>query len=343
MTDALEQELRAALAEHAAAMQVDDAAERLHQIDYGAESHSWRRRLPPWMPLWPAVGAAAAASIAGICTAVVLLSSGTTAAYAGWSAVPTTPSAPALAAATATCKEAGGPLFSSAVVGRLVLTDERGRYIAELFTSGIDTGICITDGKSGHTSVGGDSLVLGFYAAPGPDQLGIPGGGGGSAPGFAAAGSATNSIGTGANAGVEIHSFGRAGSDIAALKFVFSDGSTVDATVENGWYFAWWPNLNQPASVRVTTRSGLTLSSQMPSVGCRPGSGACSLFAGFQAHPALPLGTGTSPRPRPGVPTPTTPTQNTVTGIGASTSAATTLSTPTTPASTASTATATTP
>ena len=175
MSDALEQELRAALAAHAAAMRADDAAERLQRIDYGAGLR-WRlRRIPLRLPPWPALGGAAAALIAG----------------------------------------------------------------------------------------------------------------------------------------VEIDRYRRAGSGIAAVTFVFSDGSTVDATVENGWYFAWWPNLNQPTSVRATTRFGLTLSSPMPSAGCRPGSGACSLFAGFQAHPALPVGTGTSPRPRPGLPTATTPTATT--------------------------------
>ena len=312
MTDALEQELRAALAERAAAMHADDASERLQRIDYDGGSR-WRHRIPSRLPPWPALGAAAAALVAGIFTFIVLLSSGTTAAYAGWSAVPTTPSAPALAAAKASCKRVGGPLFTRAVAGRLVLTDERGRYIAELFTSGIDVGICITNDTGGGGSVGGDALVLGFYAAPGPDQLGISGGGGGSAPGFADAGSPTDSVGAGSNAGREIHRYGRAGNDIAAVTFVFSDGSKVDATVENGWYFAWWPNLNQPASVRATTRSGQTLSSPMPSASCRPGTGACSLFAGFQAHPALPLGAGTSPRPRPGVPTRTTATNQSTT------------------------------
>ena len=142
MTDALEQELRAALAERAAAMHADDASERLQRIDYDGGSR-WRHRIPSRLPPWPALGAAAAALVAGIFTFIVLLSSGTTAAYAGWSAVPTTPSAPALAAAKASCKRVGGPLFTRAVAGRLVLTDERGRLSQSCSPPGSTSGFAL--------------------------------------------------------------------------------------------------------------------------------------------------------------------------------------------------------
>ena len=56
--------------------------------------------------------------------------------------------------------------------------------------------------------------------------------------------------------GVESDDFGMAGSDVSAVTFDFAGGLTVDATVQNGWYFAWWPTLDDPASVQITTTSG---------------------------------------------------------------------------------------
>jgi hypothetical protein len=49
-----------------------------------------------------------------------------------------------------------------------------------------------------------------------------------------------------------------AGNNVSAVTFDFTDGPTVDATVHNGWYFAWWPNLDNPTSVQITTTSGQT-------------------------------------------------------------------------------------
>lgn len=162
---------------------------------------------------------------------------------------------------------------------------------------------CITDGGRA-TEVGRDSGLLpgeDGYTAPGPDQLSLPDSSGGSAPGFPGGNpnqplpqSRLQALSTISNPsqrafqaqawrhelaqGVEYHSVGLAGSDVSAVTFDFTDGSTVDATVHDGWYFAWWPNLNYPTSVNVTTTSGQTTTSTMP---CQPDSNPC-VFANDQ-------------------------------------------------------------
>jgi hypothetical protein len=70
---------------------------------------------------------------------------------------------------------------------------------------------------------------------------------------------------------------GRVGPDVTGVTLVLADGSTVEATVANGWFAAWWPGrwsgnhmvpptdqslspLGQsvPQSVEITTASGTT-------------------------------------------------------------------------------------
>jgi hypothetical protein len=273
MTDTLEQELRAALAERAATMP-SETGERLRQLDFrGAAA-----KPPLRVPAWPALGGAVALG-AAIAVVIVLLSSGAAPALAGWTPVPTTPAPAALAAVTKACRAVSGPLLRRAMTGKLVLTDQRGRFIAELYTAGIDSGVCISGGRRNDTSGGGDALLLGFYAAPGPDQLGMPDNGGGGTPGFGAY-------------SLVRHAFGLAGRNVRAVSFRFAGGSVVHATVEHGWYFAWWPNMNYPISVRVRTTSGTIRSPMMPSGGqgrgCRFGARGC-VWAGLRRHPLLPV------------------------------------------------------
>jgi hypothetical protein len=255
-------------------------------------------------------------------------------AYADWSATPVTPTPAALAAAVAACNRidsrthySGTPMLT----GQPVLTDARGKYVAAIYASGSSVNVCISDGHDTGSSTGGGTL--GFYATPGPDQLGLPTGGGGSAPGFPGANPnqpLPPQMRTAMQAqpqlknnpsllakdeaerqhaldqGVETHLVGLAGSDIADATFVFANGKTVTATVQNGWYFAWWPNIDQPTSVQVTTRDGKTITSQMH---CKPGTNSCMLAGINPDSPLLPPkgATTIAPRPQSGVPTRTTP------------------------------------
>ena len=299
MSDTLEQELRAALTEHAANLS-PEAVERLARIDFRAQS----RRLPGRSRFWPGLAGVGGALIAGIIAAVVLFSSSAPVAYAGWTPTPTTPTPAALAAATAACNRAPGLEGLPVRARRPVLTDARGRYTAELYVVGDDVvWDCISDGRSGDTNVGAGDLQI--YKAPRADQLGLPGGGGGSAPGFRESTDPNQPLPPQFQAalqhirdptlraereaglrrmlilGVETHVYGLAGSRIAAATFAFANGVTVDATVQKGWYFAWWPGLDYPTSVQITTRAGATITSQMPGPSCPPGSSTC-IFAGVR-------------------------------------------------------------
>ncbi len=117
-------------------------------------------------------------------------------------------------------------------------------------------------------------MTLHFDAAPGPDQLGNPSGGGGSAPGFPTSAASTGS--TLSNQAEHVQ--GLAGSAVTAVTFKFADGSTVDATVQNSWYFVWWPGNSWPTS-QVTTSNG-TRTSPMSLAACKSLPTGC-VFAGW--------------------------------------------------------------
>lgn len=296
MSNTLEHEVRVALKERAASLR-PEVLERLARIDYLPPS----RQRPRWLVSrrqWPAGGAALAA---GTLAAILLVSSGAPVAYAGWTPTPTKPTPAAVAATAAACNREGSRLS-----GQPVLTDARGKYTALIYVSGDRAHDCISDGSPDHSSSGFDNLRL--KAPPGPDQLGLPASYGASAPGFfrsvhpnqplppqfqrllqqvhnptlrAMREATFRSM---VDSGTASRLYGPAGSHISSVTFTFANGVAVDATVQHGWYFAWWPSFDYPTSVRVTTKSGATITSPMPSRGCRPGT-SCSLFAGLRLHP----------------------------------------------------------
>ena len=49
---------------------------------------------------------------------------------------------------------------------------------------------------------------------------------------------------------------GRAGAGVTAVTIDRSDGSSVQATVTDGWYLAWWPGTVTATNAEVTTASG---------------------------------------------------------------------------------------
>jgi hypothetical protein len=239
---------------------------------------SYRRRL------WAAVGASGTVLAGGIVAAVVLLSSTAPPAFAGWTAAPTTATPAALAAATADCNyrwDRNSP--DDMTTGDAVLSETRGAYTAAIYVTSSTVYDCISNGGNG-TTVGSGGAPFGQTAngtvpAPPPDQITKPFGGGGSAPGFPggnpngplpqrwqqALRHMTNPTQrarqeqiwrNALSQGVASYNYGRAGSDVSAVTLTITGGLTVDATVQNGWYFAWWPTLDFPISVQVTTSSG---------------------------------------------------------------------------------------
>jgi hypothetical protein len=299
MSDTIEQNLREALAELANSRSTD-AEVRLCAVD----DHPRTKRNLRW-PI--VVGFSGTAVAAGAATAVVLLSSAAPPAFAGWSAVPTTSTPAALAAATTACGEQWNHNSPSDMSpSEAGLSETRGNYTAAIYVTSSSVYNCISAGTRASTEVGQDGLPPGQNDAsgnsnlvPGPDQISAPTGGGGSAPGFPGGNPngplpkrwqqqlalVTNptqraymeqSRRKELASGVESHYLGLAGSDVTAVTLHFTDGLTVDATVQDGWYFAWWPTLDDPASMEVTTSSGSTTATLGPLGGAQcQGSTGC--------------------------------------------------------------------
>jgi hypothetical protein len=217
MPDQLEQTLREALSHRAAQLDPDSIA-RLRAIDY----HPRRRRIRKL----PVIGALGAAGTAGAVAALVTLGSSAAPAFAGWQPTPTSPAPGQLAQATQGCgQDLGSP----------VLTDSRGPYTASIYADSTTSDVCLSGSgvsmSSSSTSAAPASVAAG--------QIQLAGGGTRDA-----AGDALTLVD------------GRTGAGVTAVTIERSDGSSVQATVANGWYLAWWPGTVAATNAEVTTASG---------------------------------------------------------------------------------------
>ncbi len=217
MPDQLEQSLREALSQRAAQLDPDSIA-RLSAIDY----HTRRRRIGNL----PAIGALGATGIAAAVAAIVTLGSSAAPAFAGWRAAPTTPAPGQLAQAAQACgQDLGSP----------VLTDSRGPYTASIYANSTSSDVCLS-GNGVSMSSSSTSLAPASVAA---GQVQLAGGG------------TRDSTG---NALTLVD--GRTGAGVTAVTIDRSDGSSVQATVDDGWYLAWWPGTVAATNAEVTTASG---------------------------------------------------------------------------------------
>jgi hypothetical protein len=224
MTEQLEADLRALLHERAADVPAATVA-RLTHLDY----HPRIRRLRPRLAIG---GLAGAAGAAGAVAAVISLTAGASSAFAGWSATPTAPKPGQLAAASADCQT------QSPIAGLpLELTDTRGPFTFSIYADSQSSASCIK-GPS-FTAVSGNTSSAPVDVAAGQILL-----------------SSSHMTTSGGNA----YSFadGRAGAGVSAVTLVLADGSDVRATVENGWFVAWWPSTSDVKSAQVTTPAGTT-------------------------------------------------------------------------------------
>jgi len=268
---------------------------------------------------WPVVGAAGVALTAAIVTTVVLLSSGAPAAAAGWAPVPTTPTPAALATAVTKCYKVGS---QDTGLGEPVLTEARGESTAAINVIDGQVALCLYNSALPAVSI---DRIGPLHAAPGPDQLGVPyseyaAGISGRLPAWLRqqihkeltsgakrptratfkAMMAFHQQGTFSD-GYGYWVVGQAGSDVSAVTFAFTGHETVTASVQNGWYFAWWPWLSDPTSVTVITSTGTSTSvmknaspdglESRPYPACQPGSNGCA----FVNTPPAPSTTSTSP------------------------------------------------
>jgi len=224
MTEQLQTELRAALRERAAQVPAASIA-RLAHLDY----HPRTRRLRP--PV--AIGAlAGAAGTAGAVAVVISLSAGASNAFAGWSPTPTRPGPDQLAAASADCQT------QSPISGLpLKLADTRGPFTFSVYADANSSATCIKGPT--FTAVSNNTT---------------------SAPITVPAGHILLSSSHASNRGGAAYSWadGRTGDGVSAVTLNLDDGDTVQATVANGWFVAWWPGAHDVKSAAITTAAGTT-------------------------------------------------------------------------------------
>jgi hypothetical protein len=229
MSDSLEQSLREALSQRAT--QLDPASiARLRAVDYHPRRHRIRKL--------PAISALGATGIAAA-VAIVTLGSSAAPAFAGWQSTPTTPAPGQLANAAQACgQDLGSP----------VLSDSRGPYTASIYSDSTTSDVCLS-GNGVSMSSSSTSAARASVAA-GQIQIG----GGGTRD---AAGDALTLVD------------GRTGAGVTAVTIHRSDGSSVQATVANGWYLAWWPGTVTARNAEITTASG-TSTAEFPSTPALP-------------------------------------------------------------------------
>jgi hypothetical protein len=234
MNSQIEAELRAALELRAAELPGDPGA-RLAALDYHPRTHRLRRPA--------ALGALAGA--AGTAGVVISLVGGAADAFAGWSAVPTRPSPDQLAAAAAHCQS------RSPIAGLpLKLTDSRGPFTFQIYADASSSAECVsgpsflavTTNQSNAPRPVADNGLLADHVS---SHLTYRGG--------------------------RIFSFadGNTGSSVSAVSLILDDGSRVQATVQNGWYVAWWPGARELKRAELTTADG-TRTQDFPAVPAVP-------------------------------------------------------------------------
>jgi hypothetical protein len=247
MTDRLEQNLREAFSYRDAQLDTKAIA-RLRAHDYRPRRHRVRR-----LPAFGALGATGAAATAGV---IVALGSSAAPAFAGWQATPTAPAAAGVTQAAQACGRG---------LGSPVLTDARGPYTAAIYAESNNSAVCLSGSGVSMQASSSSSSVSGKSASVAAG--GIQFGGGGMRD---TAGDALTLAD------------GRVGSAVTGVSIQLSDGTSVQATISNGWYLAWWPGNVSATQAQITTASGTNdvTYPAAPPMSC-PSGGQCSIGYGF--------------------------------------------------------------
>jgi hypothetical protein len=207
-----------------------------------------------------------------------------------------------IAAATSGCENEGG--YPTYTPGRVILAQASARYTALISLAGGHAYECLYGHIGKLRAVDWNDLDL-VAAAPVADKLNAQinfQGGGGSFPlpfqhgkpqrlHHAALGHRPHitrserafAIRRSEGLGFGDYALGQAGKAVTAITVRFANGATVDATVQHGWYFVWWPGFTNPRSIQVVTKSGTETSpmtstgiySALAGPGCRPGTKGC--------------------------------------------------------------------
>jgi hypothetical protein len=135
----------------------------------------------------------------------------------------------------------------------LVLVDARGggQLLLLFGAPGFDqTCLVVRDAAGVLQSAGGGGGNGPRPDALGPNQL-LPGGGG----------SQTGLVGPNAPPGTTSYALGTAGANIAAVDIVLASGGPLRASLNRGWYAAWWPSGDSPVSFRGYDAMGAVVAS----------------------------------------------------------------------------------
>jgi hypothetical protein len=205
---------------------------------------------------WATIGGAAVAAVIAVLV-VGTTGSGPASAFAGWSASPTTPSDGELQAAESACQQRNPNLASVTPT----VTDTRGPDSLLVYAQDGATTTCVTGqvqlGTVALTRTADESLAASGTIAP--QSIGLE---------FAANGQAFREM------------TGQVAADVTAVTVALEGGSSVQATIANGWFAAWWPvsqdfesgqaltqSLSQsvPQSFQITTATGTTTQPLTPS------------------------------------------------------------------------------
>ena len=187
--------------------------------------------------------AALAVAVAGLVLGIT--GGGPPNAFAGWSATPTPPVSGQLQAAESACGS-----YPRLGLGSLTPTvaDTRGPFSLLLY-SGVpnstigSTILCIT-GLPGRPSGGGSVSGVGApQAVPVASGVLKPEG---------------DSVSYAAGQAQYHVLVGQVGAGVTAATLVLDDGSSVETTITNGWFAAWWPGGQGVRSATITTTSGTT-------------------------------------------------------------------------------------
>lgn len=185
--------------------------------------------------------------VGSIALAIVLIGSGTPSAFAAWTPTTTTPSASQLATATSSCQalfdkgldlEDKQKLPFATSLPPLVLTDSRGPFELLIYAGPKGEGDCLWDasGVLSVTNSNGETLP-----APSDNSIGVPG------------------VGFDSNRGSGLtYAYGHVGAHVTSVTLALGNGIDVEATIENGFYAAWWPSRTDVQAIDVTTSKGTT-------------------------------------------------------------------------------------
>lgn len=198
------------------------------------------------------------AALIGLCVvaagvvalAVDLIGSGSPSALAAWTTTTTTPPASQLRAAQSACERfygRGNRLLPDGISKQLpdslpplAMIDSRGPFEMLVYAGTTGEAVCLWDSSGAIGVSAGISGGNGGTLPPTSDQsIGVPRVGFDRLPRSALT-----------------YAYGHAGTSVSGVTLNLVNGVRVQATVENGFYAAWWPSSTDVTAAKVTTSKG---------------------------------------------------------------------------------------